>query len=120
MDDNILVNLINDTNKLLEEKQRQLDISNQQLDISNQQLKLGELLNNDLQKEVDRLNGKLEEKQKIIDEQLEIIRKIALTGDGSHKEKHASFYDCLPTLQLEFSERVEFAREYLKRVGSEK
>lgn len=32
-----------------------------QLDISNQQLKLGELLNNDLQKEVDRLNEQLKE-----------------------------------------------------------
>lgn len=45
-----------------------------QLEISNQQLRLGELLNNDLQKEVDRLNGKLEEKQKLINDALAIVR----------------------------------------------
>ena len=49
-------------------------------------------------------------------EQLEKAEKTLLrlskSGDGSHKDKHASFYDCLSTLQFEFDERKNLATSY--------
>ncbi len=53
--------------------------------------------------------------QKELDEAVEVIKKLSKAGDGTHKDKKASYYDCLPTLQLEFEERLELAREFLAK-----
>lgn len=49
---------------------------------------------------------------------IKALERLSKTGDGSHRDKHASFYDCLPTLQIEFSERIDYARAVLKEVGA--
>jgi len=54
--------------------------------------------------------------QKELNEAVELIRKLSKVGDGTHKDKKASYYDCLPTLQLEFEERLELAKEFLAKV----
>lgn len=63
----------------------------------------------DCKKEITRLKRALEIAN-------EAIGKLSNSGDGSHKDKHASFYDCLPTLQIEFSERQELAKEAQKQI----
>ena len=55
-------------------------------------------------------NKELERK---LDLAVEGLERLSLTGDGTHGSKKASFYDCLPTLQIEFDERLEFCRECL-------
>lgn len=100
-----------------------------QLEISNQQLKLGELLNNDLQKEVDRLNEQLEEKQKIIDEQLEIIKFYADTENYATLDTNrftgnevydVLLFDFTRDLQKGHDYAGKKAREYLQKMESEK
>lgn len=67
-------------------------------------------------KKIKQLEKQLSDLQEKYDKAVKIIRKFSLTGDGTHSSKHSSFYDCLPTLQLEFDERVEYAREFLKLI----
>lgn len=64
----------------------------------------------ELQKTREQLIGVAEQLEKAE----KVILRLSKTGDGSHRDKHASFYDCLPTLQFEFSERLESARQYFK------
>ena len=47
---------------------------------------------------------------------VEALKRLSESGDGTSGDKKASFYDCLPTLQIEFSERKEFAREALSKI----
>lgn len=54
--------------------------------------------------------------QKKLDCAVKALEKLGKTGDGSHKDKHASFFDCLPTLQIEFEERINFARLALEEI----
>jgi len=44
------------------------------------------------------------------------LKRLSRSGDGIHSDKKASFYDCLPTLQIEFSERKELAKETLSEI----
>ena len=44
------------------------------------------------------------------------LKRLSQSGDGIHSDKKASFYDCLPTLQIEFSERKELAKETLAEI----
>ena len=44
------------------------------------------------------------------------LMRLSQSGDGTHGDKKASFYDCLPTLQIEFSERKELAKETLAEI----
>lgn len=99
----------------MEEKQNHLEISNQQL-------KLGELLNNDLQKEVDSSNKLLEEKQKIIDEQLGIIRFYADENNWSEGErfKRNTMIGDSDSLKYMGENAGKKAREYLQRMEGKK
>lgn len=52
-----------------------------------------------------------------LDKAVAALKRLSKSGDGTHSSKHASFYDCLPTLQIEFSERLDFARETIAEIG---
>ena len=45
------------------------------------------------------------------------LKKLSQSGDGSHADKKASFYDCLPTLQTEFDERKYLAKDTLAQIN---
>lgn len=45
------------------------------------------------------------------------LSKLSKSGDGSHADRHASFYDCLPELQIEFSERKYIAIDTLSEIS---
>ena len=62
---------------------------------------------------------KLEAEKAKVEKMKQALFKLSKSGDGTHKDKHASFYDCLPTLQLEFEERLNFARETLKEIEAQ-
>lgn len=126
------------TNKPFEVVEKvKLDDVQRQLEISNQQLILGGLLNNDLQKEVDKLekentelktkleycvdmsvanslNEQLEEKQNILDEQLEIIKALS----------KIKYYEACGGLMVQDRTQpvplIKKAREYLQRMESKK
>lgn len=62
----------------------------------------------------------------IIEKQQEALKRLSQSGDGTHGSKKASFYDCLPTLQVEFDERKGLAEETqqwvaeeMKKIGAE-
>lgn len=78
----------------------------------------------DKQREIDNLRDLLsyeyaytEELTRIHNIMKEALIRLSKSGDGSHRDKHASFYDCLPTLQIEFDERLNLAKETLERIG---
>jgi lipopolysaccharide biosynthesis regulator YciM len=60
---------------------------------------------------------KIQEIQAKLDKAVSALERLSKSGDGTHGSKHASFYDCLPTLQIEFSERLDFARETIAEIG---
>lgn len=77
--------------------------------------KVNTTLNMILDKQYFRIN-ELESQNKRL---IEALKRLSQTGDGSHGDKHASFYDCLPTLQIEFDERIGFARDVLKEIEND-
>lgn len=57
------------------------------------------------------LKQQIKQKDEIIKNLMKAIKRLSLEGEGTSGEKKSSFYDCLPTLQLEYSERRDFAKE---------
>ena len=70
----------------------------------------------ELNKRIVAIQKESAELKRKLDVAVEVLGKLSQSGDGSCKDKKASFFDCLPTLQIEFEERKEFAVEALKQI----
>jgi hypothetical protein len=55
-----------------------------------------------------------------MEEQIKLLKeallKISNYGEGTHRDRHMSSYDCMEELQVEFQERADCAREALKKL----
>jgi len=65
-----------------------------------------------MNKEIKTIKEQLADEIKQREKAEKILLRLSKSGDGSHKDKHASFYDCLTTLQIEFDERKNLAMHY--------
>lgn len=47
---------------------------------------------------------------------IKALEKLSKTGDGIHKDNKLSVHESLPTLQIEFNERIDFAKTALEKI----
>ncbi len=64
----------------------------------------------------DASNKKIKELEEKLRIAIKALEKLSKTGDGLHKDNKISVYESLPTLQIEFSERIDFAKEALEKI----